>query len=461
MIPTAATLMATLVDGEYSGPSDLVVSGNFKFDSREVEPGDIFLALRGERHDGHEFIPAAVSAGAALAITTRGVDSPHIKVADVLVAISQLANHLRRQLPQLKVIGITGSQGKTTTKDILGSILEGVGPCVIPKRSFNNDLGVPITLLRCNEETKFCVLEMGARHTGDIARLTELAAPDVGIVLRVGNAHLGEFGSRANIAATKSELIKGLKPGATAILGTYDEFTPEMQVPSGVRRITFGETGSAQVRAADVELHGGHPAFDLVTPEGREPVELQLIGAHQIANALAAAAAAFALGITTHQIAGALSLHTSKSPWRMELVELDGALLINDSYNANPESMAAALQTLVLLTQERGGRSWALLGRMHELGDSAAELHNQVGALARSLKVDHLVAIGEAGFLSNQECATGTTEHFFPDLESAATILPEIQAGDVILVKASRAEHLEEIADRIISNRKIADRGEE
>jgi len=460
MIPTPATLIATLVDGNYSGPNDLVVTGNFKFDSREVKPGDVFLALRGERSDGHDFVTSAMAAGAALAMTTRRVDAPHIQVADVLVAISQLAKHLRSQLPQLKVIGITGSQGKTTTKDILGSILEGVGACVIPTRSFNNDLGVPITLLRCDKETKFCVLEMGARHTGDIARLTELAAPDVGIVLRVGNAHLGEFGSRANIAATKSELIRGLKPGATAILGTYDEFTPEMPVPSAVRRITFGETSSAQVRAADVELHGGHPAFDLVTPEGREPVELQLIGAHQIANALAAAAAAFALGITTHQIAGALSLHTSQSPWRMELVEVDGALLINDSYNANPESMAAALQTLVLLTQERGGRSWAFLGRMHELGESAGELHNQVGSLARSLKVDHLVAIGERGFLARQGSEIGTTEHFYPDVASAVTILPEIQAGDVILVKASRAEHLEQLADQIVLSRESAERGE-
>ena len=460
MIPTAAPMLASLVAGEYSGPNNLVIAGNFKFDSREIEPGDVFLALRGEHNDGHDFIPAAMAAGAVLAITTRRVDSPHIKVSDVLAAISQIAKYLRSQLPQLKVIGITGSQGKTTTKDILGSILESVGECVVPSRSFNNDLGVPITLLRCNERTQFCILEMGARHTGDIARLTELAAPDVGVVLRVGNAHLGEFGSRTNIAATKAELIKGLKPGATAILGTYDEFTPEMPVPSAVRRITFGEISNAQIRAADIELHGANPAFDLVTPEGRERVELQLIGAHQIANALAAAAAAFALGVTTQQIAGSLSLHTSRSPWRMELVELNGALLINDSYNANPESMAAALQTLVLLTQERGGRSWAFLGRMHELGDSASELHSQVGELARSLKVDYLVAIGESGFLSQHSNKSGTTERFFPDVASATEVLPEIEAGDVILVKASRAEHLEVLAEAIITDGNREDRGE-
>ncbi len=452
MIELEAAKIAEIVSGAYHGPAGLVINGEFKFDSREIKPGDVFIALAGEHQDGHEFIDSTFLNGAVLALTSRPVAGSHIQVDDVLTALAALAKYLREQLPEMRVVGITGSQGKTTTKDILSHLLSTFGECIAPAKSFNNELGVPITLLRCRTTTKFCILEMGARHIGDIAQLAKIARPDIGIVLRVGSAHLGEFGSREGIAQAKSELIRGLAGDSIAILGTYDEFTPKMADSLSIKKITFGENARCDVRAADIEMHGVYPAFDLVTPEGRERVELQLIGQHQISNALAASAAALALGMSTSQIASALSTYQSKSRWRMELTDLDGVTLLNDSYNANPESMAAALRSLVLLTQERGGRSWAFLGRMHELGAESANLHREVGALAHELKVDQLIAIGEAGYLSGATEST-TNEHFCPDLESAAKLIEEIEDGDVVLVKASRAESLERLADLIVESR--------
>lgn len=447
MIKTPAWKIAEIMGGTYNGDKDLEVSGEFVFDSRLASKGSVFIALKGEVRDGHEFVPVALENGAVLSIVTKSVSGNHIIVADVLDAIAMFAKFFRGECKSLKVVAITGSQGKTTTKDMLNSILTAQGETVAPVGSYNNDIGVPVTLLRCTAKTQFVILEMGARHEGDIARLTEIANPDVGVVLKVGSAHLGEFGSREGIARTKGELIRGLNPNAVAVLGTYDEFTPKMADALANRKLLFGESSQCAVRAADIEMHGGFASFDLVTPEGRERVELQVLGAHQISNALAAAAAAVALGVPTRDIASALSMHQSASKWRMELIELDGLTLINDSYNANPESMAAALRTLTLLTQERGGNSWAFLGKMHELGAESSKLHREVGALARELRVDHLVAIGEQDLIDG--LGNEITTHFFANPEVASEILPEFAPGDVVLVKASRAEHLELIAEKI------------
>jgi len=450
MIKMKAAEIAKIMGGIFHG-QDLEIDGEFQFDSRQVTPGSVFIALKGERQDGHDFVPSALANGAALSVVSRSVSGAHIIVPDVLDGIAKLAGEFRNRLLKLKIVAITGSQGKTTTKDMLNSILTSQGQCVAPIGSYNNDIGVPITLLKCNDQTRFCILEMGARHLGDIARLTEIAVPDVGVVLKVGTAHLGEFGSRAKIAETKGELIRGLRPGATAVLGTYDEFTPKMNSNSAVKTMTFGESAGCLIRAADLELHGGFSAFDLVTPEGRERVELQLLGVHQVPNALAAAGAAFALGISTAEIAAALSTHQNASKWRMELADLDGLTLINDSYNANPESMSAAFRTLSLLTQERGGNSWAFVGKMHELGGESEELHRKIGQLAGELGIDHLVVIGEQSYISD-EISADTSIHFYPDQNSASELLERFDSGDVVLVKASRAEHLEVIAEQIVTS---------
>jgi UDP-N-acetylmuramoyl-tripeptide--D-alanyl-D-alanine ligase len=332
---------------------------------------------------------------------------------------------------------------------MLHSILNGKGETVAAKGSFNNDLGVPLTLLRAKPSTRFCIVEMGARHGGDISALAKIANPNVGAVLKVGNAHIGEFGSRENIAKAKGELINSLQPGTYAVLGTYDEFTPRMSFAGGVKKITFGESHDCDVRAADIEFRGGYAHFDLVTPEGRESVALRVMGLHQIPNALAAAAISHVLDISTPSIAAALSEHEANSKWRMEIHDLNEVLLINDSYNANPESMEAALRTLVLLTQERGGRSWAFLGTMHELGSNSAQMHKRI---AGELGIDHLISIANQDYLDGLT-ETQTHTHYFGSVAEANTLETEFEAGDVVLVKASRAEHLEELANSFIEAR--------
>lgn len=449
MIEMSIDDLATIVGGTAHGSASISPDSEFHFDSRSVRHGDVFLALKGEHADGHDFVDNAIANGAAFSIVSKPVKGAFVLVEDVLAGVGKLAAHVRQELANLKVVGITGSQGKTTTKDMVNSILSHEGPTIAATGSFNNDLGVPLTLLRCTRSTQFCIVEMGARHGGDIASLTSMAAPNVGAVLKVGNAHLGEFGSQEKIAATKGELIEGLTSGSIAILGTYDSFTPAMSTADGVKRITFGETHACTVRAADVEFRGGYAHFDLVTPEGREPVELRVIGLHQVANALAAAAIAHALGVSTNNIAAALSTHESASKWRMEIHEGSEMLLINDAYNANPESVEAALRTLVLLTQERGGRSWAFLGTMHELGPQSPEMHSQMGHLAAEIGIDHLVAIANRDYLSKIPSSQMST-HYFASVKDVAPLLSELEAGDVILVKASRAEHLEVLAEQIL-----------
>jgi UDP-N-acetylmuramoyl-tripeptide--D-alanyl-D-alanine ligase len=361
----------------------------------------------------------------------------------VLLAVRALAAYVRNELPDLKVIAITGSSGKTTTKDLLASILSSRAQCVSTKASFNNELGAPITLLECTPETKYCILEMGARHLGDIAALCEMAKPDVGVVLRVGTAHLGEFGSVEKIAQTKGELIQSLAPDAIAVLGTYDTHTKSMKSHHTGKIIYFGEDSHDDVRAADVEMREARAHFDLVTPEGRDAVGMRLIGAHQVSNALAAAAVCTALEIPIEVIASGLSTADSASKWRMQIDEVDDLLIINDSYNANPESMKAALDSLVLFAQERGGASWAFLGQMHELGPQSNALHASVAAHAHELGIDHLVSVGTRAFADGIPAMSPTTLHYCEDIEQALSLVSHCAPGDVVLVKASRSEHFE------------------
>ena len=326
-------------------------------------------------------------------------------------------------------------------------MLAAVGPTVSPIGSFNNDLGLPITLLECDERTRFCILEMGARHKGDIARLSLIAKPNIGVVLTVGSAHLGEFGSVEAIAETKSELISSLDESSTAVLGTYDSFTPEMAKLHKGRVIFFGD--DKDVRAADIEIREGCPHFELVTPAGRDAVGMRVVGAHQIANALAVAAVGTALELTIELIASSLSTAEIKSKWRMELHDVFGLLIINDAYNANPESMSAALRSLTLFAQERGGASWAFLGKMHELGESTTVAHRKIGTLAQEIGIDHLVAINQPEY---GESMGAMRVHHVENIAEAALLAEHFSAGDVVLVKASRSEGLEMLAQKIESD---------
>ena len=448
MIALKASEIAQIVGGELIG-GDVTVTAAPVFDSTHAIPGSIFLALRGEKTDGHKFIEDAFTHGAVLALVTVASPQRCIVVSDVLAALNKLAAYVRSELKELQVIALTGSQGKTTTKDLLQHILESVGKTVAPIGNFNNELGTPITLLQCNEETKFCILEMGARHIGDIALLCEMAKPNIGMVLRVGTAHIGEFGSPEAVAKAKSEMISSLAPKAIAILGQYDTFTPKMKSLHKGDVISFGETTAADIRATDIEIREGRPHFDLVTPAGRAAVGLRIVGIHQVANALAAAAAATALGASIDQIAVALSTAEVHSKWRMEIHELGNVVLINDAYNSSPESAEAALRTLVLFAQERGGQSWAFLGKMHELGESSADRHADIGTLASELGIDHLVCIGAPEYSANLAKSNAMAIHLCANKEAALQLAQEMRAGDVVLVKASRAEKFEEIAQGI------------
>ena len=447
MIALTVAEIAKIVDGTPVGDVNALVTAEPFFDSRQPIKGGIFLALNGETVDGHSYVAEALEKGATTALTTRQVGASCIVVTDVLTAISKLGAEIRRRLPNMKVIGITGSQGKTTTKDIARHVLSLAGETIAPQQSFHNDLGVPLTLLRATEKTRFCILEMGARHQGDIARLVQMAQPDIGVVLVVGSAHIGEFGSRTAIAKTKSEIVSNLTKGATAILGTYDEFTPKMAAQTAAAVISFGEENSCDVRAADIDVREGCAHFDLVTKAGREPVALRLIGRHQVPNALAAAAIATALEIPIDKIASGLSTAEIASKWRMEISEVGSILLINDSYNANPESMRAAIETLRYFAQERGGRAWAFIGKMHELGGDSNHAHQDITLFAEKMEIDHVIAVNtpEYGEIAHSQSHVQHVRSF----DEALAISKEITPGDVILVKGSRAEGLEKLSDAL------------
>jgi UDP-N-acetylmuramoyl-tripeptide--D-alanyl-D-alanine ligase len=461
MISMLASQIAHVVGGTLVG-EDVLVTAGASLKSSEVEPGGIFLAIRGEKVDGHDFVGDAFSHGALLAITTHAVPQRHILVQDVTTALTSLARFIRSELKDLKVIGITGSQGKTTTKDLLRHMLTQHGQTVAPSGNYNNELGVPLTLLACSSETKYAVIEMGARHSGDIAHLASIAQPDIAVVLRVGMAHVGEFGSIETIAKTKSELISSLSDSGIAILGQYDPFTKAMKSLHAGRTLTFGSGHSDDVRATEVELREGRPHFDLVTPDGRAAVGLRIVGEHQIANALACAAVGTALGFSIDSIATGLSTALIESKWRMEIREFSEVLLINDSYNASPDAVEAALRTLILFAQERGGRAWAFLGKMAELGESSVVAHQQVGTLAYQMGIDHLVCI-DAPDYQPAEQSEGQTNLHLCDRNGARAIAEQIEPGDVILVKASRSERFEILAEEIeeVVKRKIAAGGVE
>jgi UDP-N-acetylmuramoyl-tripeptide--D-alanyl-D-alanine ligase len=448
MIAMKASEIARLVSGTLVG-DDVLVTGPVVISSQQATDGSIFAAFEGEKVDGHDYVQDAFARGALLALVSSEVAGRHIAVDNVQEAITTLAQHVREQLTDLKVVAITGSQGKTTTKELTHSILSSHFKVVSPTGNFNNELGVPLTLLQCDSKTEVCIIEMGARHIGDIAHLVDVAKPDIGVVLRVAAAHVGEFGSIERIAQAKSEMISGISDSAIAICGLYDSYTSAMTTLHKGSTFTFGETHEADIRATDVELRGGFAHFDLVTPDGRNTVALRVVGLHQVSNALAASAIAHCLGLSNDQIAAGLSMAESSAKWRMELHHLENLLLINDAYNASPDSMVAALQTMIHFAQERGGESWAFLGTMRELGESSDTEHARIGTLASEMGIDHLVAVGAPQYIPTQGIESATTFHQCATHEEAVELVNHIHGGDVVLCKASRSEKFELLVDEI------------
>ena len=459
MIALTLAEVAALTGGALTGPSDAAVTGGVTLDSRTVAAGDLFVAVAGERVDGHDFLPAATAAGAVGAITTRAHDGlPCVVVDDPVEALGRLAAgvHARLVAGGLLTLAITGSSGKTSTKDLLGQVLAAAGPTVSPPGSYNNDIGLPLTVLSADAQTRYLVLEMGSRGRGHIARLCCVARPRVGVVLNVGSAHLGEFGSPEGIAAAKGELVEALPDEGTAVLNADDPRVIGMASRTVAEVVTTGRGPDAEVRATDVVLDdGGRAGFTLRAAGQAHPVSLQVVGEHQVANALSAAGAALAAGMTPAAVAEALSVAGPRSRWRMEVSRRDdGVTVVNDAYNANPESMRAALAALAGLS---GTRRIAVLGGMAELGADAAVEHERLGRDAAAGGVDLVIAVGAdaVGIADGAAAAgrrAGEESVHVPDRAAARELLSEVlRPGDVVLVKASRAYGLELLAADLLT----------
>lgn len=437
-------------EGEGGAPAErLLVDGPAYVDTRAAAPRGLFVALVGERVDGHEY-----AAGAHAVLGSRPTAAPTVVVTDVVAALGRLARHVRDRLG-VQVLALTGSQGKTGTKDLLAHVLGGAGPTVATAANQNNELGVPLTVLRAEESTAHLVVEMGARGTGHVAYLCEVARPDVAAVLNVGTAHIGEFGSPEAIATAKGEIVASLAPDGTAVLNADDAHVAAMRSWTRARVLTFGE--HADVAWRDPVLDDlGRPSFELGHAGTWAPVTLRQTGQHQVWNAAAAAAMALAAGMTLEQVAAGLSGAEAASRWRMELTErADGLLVLNDAYNANPASMAAALRALAGLGAPRPGRAVAVLGEMLELGEEAPAAHREVGAVAARVGVGAVVVVGAGA----DGIADGARSGGVPEVVRAAGrddalrwVRQNATAADVVLVKASRGAALEWVAAELMTD---------
>lgn len=458
MIEMSLAEVAEVVGGVAHG--DATVTGAAFVDTRTPEPGGIYVAIAGERVDGHDLATAAGDAGAVAVLGSRPTDLPTVVVDDVTAALGRLARHVLDRLPDAVVLAMTGSQGKTGTKDYLAHVLSEAGPTVATRGNSNNELGVPLTVLRATPETRYLVVEMGARGVGHIAELCRIAPPHVAAVLNVGTAHIGEFGGREAIARAKGEIVEALAPEGTAVLNADDDLVAAMAARTGATVTTFGD-GSAG-RAPDVSVTEvttdeiGRQSFELAHRGSYATVHLAQVGAFQWRNAAAAAAMALAAGLDLDTVADSLADAGPASRWRMELTErVDGLVVVNDAYNANPESMRAALETLAGIGARSGRRTVAVLGEMLELGDEAAASHLGVGAYAAEVGVDVVVTVGEgAAAIAEGFEAAGEGGVTIPTAgrdEAADWLRHNVSAADVVLVKASRGAALELIADDLLT----------
>jgi UDP-N-acetylmuramoyl-tripeptide--D-alanyl-D-alanine ligase len=462
-----------------------IVTGTVEFDSRAIGPGGLFLALPGARADGHDFAAGAMAAGAVAVLAARPVGVPAIVVppaaaadenagvleydtdgsgAAVLSALAKLATAVAADLVAsgLRIIGITGSSGKTSTKDLIVAVLRPLGAVVAPPGSFNNELGHPWTVLRATRETGYLVLEMSARHPGNIAALAAIAPPSIAVVLNVGTAHLGEFGSREVIAQTTAELVQAVPASGVAVLNADDPIVAAMAAQTAARVVTVGRSKRADVRAEDVELDElARPRFILRAGAAAVPVALAVHGEHQVGNALSAAAVALECGATPQQVADALAGAAPASRHRMEVdTRADGVTVINDAYNANPDSMRAGLQALAAMARSAGKSSWAVLGEMGELGEESITEHDRVGRLAVRLDISRLIVVGTGRPMSAMhhgavmEGSWGSESVMVPDADAALELLrAELAPGDVVLVKASNAAGLGALAEALLDKR--------
>jgi UDP-N-acetylmuramoyl-tripeptide--D-alanyl-D-alanine ligase len=491
----AAIVGGELVDISAEDAASLHITGTVEFDSRKVSSGGLFLALPGVRADGHDHAAAAVAAGAAAVLAARPVGVPAIVVAPdahvaesgvgvlehdtdgsgaaVLAALAKLAAAVAAELVAagLTIIGVTGSSGKTSTKDLLAAVLAPLGEVIAPPGSFNNELGHPWTVLRATAKTDYLILELSARHLGNIAALATIAPPAIGVVLNVGTAHLGEFGSREAIAKTKSELPQAIPRSGVVVLNADDPAVAAMAEVTAARVVRVSRQHHTDVWAGPVTLDElARPQFALHSPDGVVDVTLAVHGDHQVSNALCAAAVALECGASLEQVATALAEAGPVSGHRMRVsTRADGVTVIDDAYNANPDSMRAGLQALAWisaageLNPAGKRRSWAVLGEMAELGDEAISEHDRIGRLAVRLDVSRLIVVGTGRSMSAMhhgavmEGARGLEGEpevvTASDADAALALLrAELEPGDVVLVKASNAAGLGALADSLAAS---------
>lgn len=455
-----ASWIARAVSGRLVGP-DVTVTGPVVTDSREARPGSLYVARRGETADGHRFVPDAHRLGAVCAVVEHPVDAPVVQVVveDSTRALGDLARaHLAdlRQRGDLDVVAVTGSAGKTTTKDLLAQLLGHHAPTLAPKLSYNNEVGVPLTVLRADTTTRHLVLEMGASGPGHLAYLTRIAPPDIAVELMVGRAHLGGFGSQDDVARAKAELVEGLRPGGTAILNVDDPRVAAMAgvAPGPVVRFSTDPDAGADVWADGIGTDAGdHASFDLHHGEDSSHVHLDLVGLHHVHNALAAAATSLTLGCDLAEVARWLGEARALSPHRMAVTDLDlggrRVTLVDDSYNANPDSVEAGLGAAAALAG--GRRLVAVLGEMLELGPTSDTIHREVGRSSARMGVSALVTLGAGALPLAEAVPPGTEVSSASTPEEALDLLdPELRDGDVVLVKGSNGSGAWRVADALV-----------
>ena len=450
-ISELASILHSTWKGDASATANRVVT-----DSRDVIPGDVFVAIKGENFDGHDFAQAALDRGAVAVVVSREVTDRDVVVDDTLIAYGRIAGEYRKSL-SAKVLAITGSSGKTSTKDLLAAVLSQFGNTLAPLGSFNNEIGLPATILSATSETEYLVLEMGMRGMGHIDYLCSIAQPDVAALINVGTAHIELLGSRENIAKAKGEIFERLPGGGTAVAYADDSLVSEQLQRSKARSLTFGETDKADIKVSDISLDNrAHATFTVTYKDKSQVVTLQASGEHQVLNAAAVIAMCLSVGLDFSKVCDAVTKAKPMSKWRMEIVELpNGVTLINDAYNANPESMRAGLKALKAIAGER--RCWAVLGEMRELGDAAVTAHDEIGRLCVRLDINRLIAVGPGAKLIHMgaahEGSWGDESIYIESIDDAISALnSQLTAGDVVFVKASRSIGLDRVAQALIDH---------
>lgn len=455
------TIVGGTLHARRGDSAETIVSGVVDTDSRNMTPGGVFVAKPGETTDGHRFVGAAIDNGATLALVEHLVDDDitQIVVQDVVLAIADLARAVVARVRAhgtLKVVGITGSNGKTTTKNMLLRILQEEGETIAPIASYNNEVGAPLTMLRVTDTTQYLVSEFGASGPGEIARLAGLVTPDVSVVLMVGMAHAGGFGGIDATVTAKTELVQALAAGGTAILNADDPRVALMAPVAAVQGnavVWFGHADSADVQVGDITVTAAGTTCDVRVDGATHEMNLKVLGAHHVMNALAAIAAAGVLGVAAATAIARLETMDLAERWRMQVMGNDRVTIINDAYNASPDSMAAALRTLAQITEPHE-RTVAVLGAMSELGEFDGEEHDRIGLLAVRLRIQRIVVVGAAArrlFISAiGEGSWDGEPVFFADADAAFDYLKEeLRDGDRVLVKSSNSAGLRFLGDRL------------